>query len=69
MTYELRFWVFRQSQPWRAGDGLQRPLRSRFQPRLTPSVAMTSNVKSWQEIFLGFHDFFVLGASEMPEPV
>ena len=29
----------------RAGDGVQRPLRSRFPPRLTPSVAMTSDVK------------------------
>jgi hypothetical protein len=26
-------------------------------------------LKSWQEIFLGFHDFFVRGASAMPEPV
>ena len=26
------------AEPWRAGDGLQRTLRSRFQPRLTPSV-------------------------------
>jgi len=29
---------------------------------------MTSNVKSWQQIFLGLHDFFVLSASEKPEP-
>jgi hypothetical protein len=34
-----------------------------------PGVAMTSNVKSWQQSFLGFHDFFVLDASEMAEPV
>jgi hypothetical protein len=27
---------------------------------------MTSNVKSWQQIFLGLHDFFVLSASEKP---
>jgi hypothetical protein len=26
------------AEPGGAGDGLQRPLRSRFQPRLTPSV-------------------------------
>jgi hypothetical protein len=32
-------------------------------------VAMTSDVKSWQQIFFGIHDVFVLGASEMPEPV
>jgi hypothetical protein len=30
---------------------------------------MTSNVKSAQQIFLGFHVFFILGASEKPEPV
>jgi len=29
-------------------DCLQRPLRSRFRQQLTPSVAMTSNVKSWE---------------------
>jgi hypothetical protein len=52
-----------------AGDGVQRPLRSRFPPRLTPSVAMTSDVKNYQQIFLGLHDVFVLGASEEPEPV
>ena len=43
--------------------------RSRSSPRLSRSVAMTSNVKSWQQIFLGLHDFFVLSASEKPEPV
>jgi hypothetical protein len=37
----LKFGVFRQSQHRRAGDGFQRPLRSRFQPRLTPSVIAT----------------------------
>jgi hypothetical protein len=26
------------AEPWHAGDGLQRPLRSRFPPRLMPSV-------------------------------
>jgi hypothetical protein len=31
-------------------------LRLRFLGRLTASVAMTSNVKSWQQIFLGVHD-------------
>ena len=49
-------------------DCLQRPLRSRFRQQLMPGVAMTSNVKSWQQIFLGLHDFFVLSASEKPEP-
>jgi hypothetical protein len=38
-------------------------------PPLTAGVAMTSNVKGGQQIFLGLHDFFVLGASEKPEPV
>ena len=53
-----------------AADCLQRLLlrRSRFWQQLTASVAMTSNVKSWQQIFLGLHDFFVLSASEKPEP-
>jgi hypothetical protein len=54
-----------------APDGFQRPHvpRSRFQPQVSASVAMTSNVKSWQQIFLGLHDVFVLSASEKPEPV
>jgi hypothetical protein len=43
--------------------------RSRFRQQLKAGVAMTSNVKSWQQIFLGLHDFFVLSASEKPEPV
>jgi|SoiMetStandDraft_2_1073263.scaffolds.fasta_scaffold297211_2 hypothetical protein len=43
----------------RAGDGFQRPLRSRFQPRLTPSVAMTSNVKSREQLFLGLHAVYL----------
>jgi hypothetical protein len=36
-----------------AGDGGQRPLlrRSRSSPRLKPGVAMTSNVKSCEQIF------------------
>jgi hypothetical protein len=34
------------AEPSRAGDAFQRPLRSRFQARLTPGVAMTSAVKS-----------------------
>src|SRR5215510_2927445 len=38
----------------RAGDGVQRPLRSRFPPRLTHGVDMTSNVKSWLLMFLHF---------------
>jgi hypothetical protein len=33
-----------------AGDGFQRPLRSRFQPRLKRSVDMTSNVKGGPQI-------------------
>jgi len=39
-------------------DCLQRPLRSRFRQRLTPGVAMTSDVKRWQQIFSGLHDVF-----------
>ena len=35
-----------QAEPARAGDSKQRPLRSRCLPRLTRSVAMTSDVKS-----------------------
>ena len=46
------------AEPGHAGDGGQRPLRSRCPPRLMPSVAMTSNVKSWQQIFSGLHDVF-----------
>jgi hypothetical protein len=36
-----------------AGDRLQRPLlrRSRFQPRLSRSVDMTSDVKGWEQLF------------------
>jgi hypothetical protein len=41
-------------------DCLQRPLlrRSRFRQQVSASVAMTSNVKGWQQIFLGLHDVF-----------
>jgi hypothetical protein len=42
--------------------------RSGYRARLMPSVDMTSNVKGGQQIFLGLHDVFVLGASEEPEP-
>jgi hypothetical protein len=38
-------------------------------PPLSFRVAMTSDVKNYQQIFLGLHDVFVLGASEEPEPV
>jgi hypothetical protein len=53
-----------------AADALQPTLLRRcgFRARLRRSVAMTSNVKSWQQIFLGLHDVFVLRASEKPEP-
>jgi hypothetical protein len=34
-----------------AGDTLQRPLRSRFQARLTRSVDTTSDVKGWEQLF------------------
>ena len=39
------------AQQGRAGDGLQRPLRSRFRQQLRRSVDMTSDVKSWVKIF------------------
>ena len=41
-------------------DCLQPPLlrRSRFRQQVSASVAMTSNVKSYQPIFLGLHDVF-----------
>src|SRR4029450_3102517 len=56
------------ADPTRTADTLQPTLRCGFQARLSAGVAMTSNVKSWQQIFLGLHDFFVLSASEKPEP-
>jgi len=37
--------------PSTAADAFQRPLRSRFQARLSASVAMTSNVKSREQLF------------------
>ena len=44
-------------------------LRFGFRQQLKASVAMTSNVKSWEQLFSGHHIFFVLGASEEAEPV
>jgi hypothetical protein len=41
----------RYAEPRRASDALQRPLRSRFQARLTPGVDMTSDVKGWEQLF------------------
>ena len=42
-----------------AADCLQPPLRSGFRQQLKAGVAMTSHVKSWQQIFLGLqHVFF-----------
>src|SRR5687768_11058404 len=35
----------------RGADRLQRPRRSRCRQRLMPSVAMTSNVKRWSQLF------------------
>jgi hypothetical protein len=40
-----------RAEPRRAADCLQRSLRSRFRQQLTPSVAMTSHVKSWSQLF------------------
>jgi hypothetical protein len=36
---------------------------------LSVSVAMTSDVKRWWQLFSGQHDVFVLGASAEAEPV
>lgn len=44
-------------------------LRVEGGPPLSLVVAMTSNVKSGQQIFLGLHEVFVLGASAKSEPV
>jgi len=40
----------------------------RLRQQLKAGVDMTSNVKGGQQIFLGLHDVFVLGASAEPEP-
>jgi hypothetical protein len=42
------------AEPGNGADAFQRPLRSRFRARLTAGVAMTSDVKKWQQLFLGF---------------
>jgi threonine/homoserine/homoserine lactone efflux protein len=42
-----------------AADCLQRPLRSRYSPRLTPGVDMTSNVKSCEPIFFRSSWYFL----------
>ena len=39
------------AEPRRAGDAWQRPLRSRCQARLTPSVDMTSDGKDGEQLF------------------
>src|SRR5215510_3162092 len=39
-------------------DCLQPSLRSGFRQQLRPSVAMTSNVKSWEQLFSGHHNMF-----------
>ena len=49
-----------RAEPRTAADAFQPALRFGFQARLTVSVAMTSNVKRCQQIFLGLHDVFVL---------
>ena len=33
-------------QPWHAGDGVQRPLRSRFPPRLMPGVRQQDRIEA-----------------------
>ena len=44
-------------------------LGSGFPPRLKPSVDMTSDVKSREQLFYVCLMFFLLGLSEEPEPV
>jgi hypothetical protein len=44
------------------------PLRSRFQARLRPGVAMTSNVKSWLPMDLHLLYPLVQRPAEEPEP-
>jgi len=44
-----------------AADAFQRPLRFRFQARLSRSVDMTSDVKGWEQLFLRLPHGFSLG--------
>src|SRR5262245_48006929 len=46
------------AEPSTAADARQRPLCSRCQARLSRSVAMTSNVKSWEQLFSSHHNMF-----------
>jgi hypothetical protein len=48
------------AEPPAAADALQRPLRARFQARLSRSVDMTADVKSCQQILEVFIMFFTL---------
>jgi hypothetical protein len=57
------------AEPRRAADCLQRPLCSRFRQQLRPSVDMTSDVKSGEQLFYVCLMLFLLGLSEEPEPV
>ena len=56
-------------EPRRAADCLQRPLHARFRQQLTPSVDMTSNVKSRLPLFVHFPRPLGLCPLEEPEPV
>ena len=53
-----------RAEPSAAADCLQRPLvpRSRCSPQLMRGVAMTSNVKGREQLFLGLHPCFHLCA-------
>ena len=57
-----------RAEPGTGADALQLTLRFSFRARLTAGVDMTSNVKGCEQIFLGLHDVFFLGASEESEP-
>ena len=56
----------RKTEQARAGDAFQRPLRSRFQARLRPGVAMTSDVKGWGDIRSTFSAFWLSSSSCSP---
>ena len=49
--------------------GRPRQALARFPRRLKTSVAMTSDVKGGEQLFLGLHNVFAHRASEEAEPV
>ena len=78
---ESREWehpaTIHRALPAEPGSGADGPHDRRFSytrvavacgPSLTAGVAMTSDVKGCQQIFLGLHHVVSLGASEKSEP-